>query len=307
MNVPGLAVEVGHAVLRLGLVPDDRHVTRVARGDPRPEHPGVPRMRNRDRSRPGLAEVLCVDELDRVCSRRLGAAAAAARPRLPLVRVPHEVDGATGVDRDRGPVGEHRRPRDRLVRRERGPAGRHGADADAEAPVPMVEDRWLDDGAARLVVVELSEARVRAAVGKRAVVGDTCCATRVPAVVRDEDLMTAPASLDGVGREVDLIRLGAGEPRAVSVVTVGRSPVPGLPSVDRREERVVGEVDPRVVDAASRVLREVRIAETCVDRGACRTRGAEVAVAVPVRAVVRRGPDVHLVAVVGHEVEVAPR
>ena len=46
MNVPGLAVEVGHAVLRLGLVPDDRDLARVAGRDPRPEDARVRRVRD---------------------------------------------------------------------------------------------------------------------------------------------------------------------------------------------------------------------------------------------------------------------
>src|SRR5207237_8049828 len=37
VDVPGLAVEVGHAVLRLGLVPDAGDIAGVAGRDPRPE------------------------------------------------------------------------------------------------------------------------------------------------------------------------------------------------------------------------------------------------------------------------------
>src|SRR5205814_4493947 len=135
----------------------------------------------------------------------------------------------------------------------------------------------------QLVVVELPEAGERAAVRKRAVVVDAGGAAGVAAVVRHEHLVPGIASLDRVRCEVDLVRLRAGQPWTVSVVAVGGAPVPRLPAVDRREERVVGEVDAGVVDATPRVLCEIGVAEAGVDRRARRARGAEVAVAEPVR------------------------
>src|SRR5205823_4824293 len=153
-----------------------------------------------------------------------------------------------------------------------------------ESAVRVIEDRGLDDGSAPLVVVELAVAGERAAVGKRAVVVDSGGAAAVAAVVRDEHLVAAPASLDRVGRQENLVRLGAGEPRPVTVVAIGRSLVPRLAAVDRREERVVDEVDAGVVDTAAAVLGQVGIAETGVFRWTRRTRTAEVAVAEPVGA-----------------------
>ena len=264
-------------------------------------------MRDRRRSRPGLPEVGRRDHHDRVRSRGLCAVAAAGRVRLSIVRIPDDVDRSGRVERDRRPVRVHRRAAEALVRRERRSAGRKRADPDAEAAVAVLEDRRLDDAPVQLVVVELAERGPRPAVRERAVVSDPGRAARVPAVRGGEDLMAAAAPLDGVGAHPDLVRLAAGEPRPVPVVAVGRALVPRLPAVDRREERVVHEVDPGVVDAPARVLGEVRVAEARVDRRARRARAAEVAVAVPVRAAVRRGPDVDLVAVVRHEAEVAPR
>src|SRR6266852_992889 len=67
------------------------------------------RPRDCDRLRPRLAEVLGVDEHDRVRGRCLVAVAAAARRGLAVVGVPDEVDRSGRVDRDRRPVREHRR------------------------------------------------------------------------------------------------------------------------------------------------------------------------------------------------------
>ena len=201
----------------------------------------------------------------------------------------------------------HRRAVEAFVRREGRASARHRADADAEAAVSVVEDRRLDDRAVRLVEIELPERRPRAAVGERAVVVDSGGAARLAAVIRDEHLMAAAAALEGVRSHEDLIRLAACEPRPVAVVTIGVPLRPRLPTVSRREERVVDEVDARVVHAAARVLRQVRIAEARVDGRARRARRAEVPVAVPVRAAVRRRPHVHLVAVVRDEAEIAPR
>ena len=118
--------------------------------------------------------------------------------------------------------------------------------------------------------------------------------------------MPAPASLDGVGRQEDLVGLAAGEPRPIAVVAIRGPLVPRLAAVDRREERIVDEVDARVVDAPARILGQVGVAEPGVLRRARRTRTTEVAVAEPVGAAVRRRPDVDLVAVVGDEGKIAP-
>src|SRR5205814_6643719 len=126
-------------------------------------------------------------------------------------------------------------------------------------------------------VIELAEPRERAAVGQRAVVGNPARAAAVAAVVGHEYLVAAPAALDRVGGEVDLVRLRAGEPGAVAVVALGGASIPRLAPVDRREERVVREVDPRVVDASARVLRQVGVAEARVDRRARGARTGEVA------------------------------
>ena len=305
MNVAGLAVEVRLAVLRLGLVPDHRDLAGIAGGDPGPEHARAG-LRDRPRRRPRLAEVLRVDQLDRVRRRRLGTVAAAARAGLAVVGVPGQVDRAARVDRDRRPVGVHRRSPHALVGREARAAVRHRADAEAEAPVRMLEDRGLDDGRLQLVVVQLPVGRKRAPVRKRPAVVDSGCATGVAAVVGDKYLMAAAAPLDRVGPHEDLVRVTTGEPRPVAVVAIGIPLVPVLASVDRREQRIVDEVDTRVVDASARVPGQIGIAEAGVFSRARRTRTPEVAVSEPVDAAVGRRPDVDLVAVVGDEAEVTP-
>src|SRR5690349_5109051 len=149
-------------------------------------------MRDGDRRRPGLAEVLRVHEHDRVRRRRLRAVAAAARPGLPVVRVPGQVDRPTRVDRDRRPMGKHRGSPYPLVRRELRAPVRHRADAEAEAPIAVLEDRRLDDGRLQLVVVELAVAVTGAPVRKRPVVVDPGGAAGIATVVGDEHWCPLP-------------------------------------------------------------------------------------------------------------------
>src|SRR5689334_20416871 len=72
--------------------------------------------------------------------------------------------------------------------------------------------------------------------------------------------------------------IATGEPRPVAVVAIGVPLRPRLPTVGRREECVVDEVDTRVVDASARVLGQVGIAEPSVDRRARGTLRAEIPV-----------------------------
>ncbi len=118
--------------------------------------------------------------------------------------------------------------------------------------------------------------------------------------------MSAAFSLERVRRQEDLLGKPARQPRPVAVVAVARPLVPRLSTVDRREQRVVGQVDAGVVDASAGVLCEVRIAEPCKGR-VLRTDRPQVAVAVPIRAAVGRRPGIDLVAVVGDECEGPPR
>ena len=306
VDVTRLAVEVGQLVLGLGLVPDDRHVAGVAGRDPRPQHPDAVRVRHCHRRRPGLAEIGRRDEHDRVGRGRPRAVTAPGRPRLAVVGVPDEVDGTGRVDRDRRPVRVHRRAADGLVRSERRAARRERADPDAEAPVAVLEHRRLDEVAVETVVLQLAEGRPRAAVGQGAGVSDSGRAASQSAVVRDEYLVPqAAGAFEGVRPHEHLVRLAAGEPRPVAVVAVRRAAIPRHPAVNRREERVVREIDARVVDPPARILGQIRIAEAGVGR-IRRALRAEVAVSEPVRAAVTRRPDADLVAVVRDEVEVPP-
>src|SRR5207302_3702441 len=143
-----------------------------------------------------------------------------------------DVDGSGRINRHRGPVGVHRCPAYRLVRRERRASRRHRADADAETAVAVIEDGRLDHGPVQLVVVELPEAGKGPAAGERTVIVDSGRTAGIAAVVRDEHLVPAVAPLERVGREIDLVRLRTREPRSVAVVTIGRSAVPGLSPVD---------------------------------------------------------------------------
>ena len=177
------------------------------------------------------------------------------------------------------------------------------AHADRVSVVVGIDGR-LGEPVLRVVEVELAEAGVvQAVVGPE--VGNPGGAARLPAIGRDVDLVVEVV-LQRVGAHEDLVRAAAGEPRPVAVVTVRRALVPGTAAVGRREERVVDEVDPGVVETAAVVHRQVGIAEARVGRGR-RALRAQVAVSEPVDAAVRRRPDVHLVAVVDEEVEVAPR
>src|SRR5207248_4517085 len=103
------------------------------------------------------------------------------------------------------------------------------------------------------------------------------------------------------GRHEHLVRGAAGEPGTIAVVTLDGALIPRLAAVARREERVVHEIDPGVVEASPRVGGQVGVAEARVVRRARRTGTPEVAVAEPVAASVRRPPDVDLVAVVRDE------
>ena len=113
----------------------------------------------------------------------------------------------------------------------------------------------------------------------------------------------ADLALLGVRAHEDLVLPAAGQPRAVAVVALDGAALPVVAAVVRREQGVVRQVDPCVVDAAARVHRQVGIAEARVfgrNRGEA---GAVEVVALPGPPVVGRDPDVHLVAVVRDEVE----
>ena len=296
-----LAVHVGD-LAGLCLIPDDRDLARVARGDPRPEDARARRGRHRDRRRPCLPEVLRPGEHDPVRRRTRPAAAAPGRAGLPVVGVPDEIDGAGGVERDRRPVRVHR-GRGGLVRRERSVAGAPRADADG---VRRAVRAGVHDGLDQLPlsVVELPEAGIRAAVRRRAGVRHSRRGAARAAVRRAEGLV-AQRPLERVGRHEHLVGRAAGEPGPVAVVALHRPLRPRLAAVGRREERVVHEVDARVVDPAAGVHRQVGIAEARVDRRAGRAGTVEVAVADPVHPAVGGPPDVDLVAVVRAEAEVA--
>src|SRR5436190_14871186 len=96
------------------------------------------------------------------------------------------------------------------------------------------------------------------------------------------------AALFAVRGHEDLVLLGAGEPRPVAVVTLHVALVPRQAAVVRAEDRVVGQVDTGVVDAAALVLAQVGIGEA----GVLRRVGGEARLAedapLPALAVVLR-------------------
>ena len=109
--------------------------------------------------------------------------------------------------------------------------------------------------------------------------------------------------LFGVRRQEHLVLAPTREPRPVALVALDRSSIPRLAAVRGREERVVREVDARVVHAAARVLSQVGIAEARVFAGIGEKPGPQIVEALPVASVVVGAPQVHLVSVVGAEVE----
>src|SRR4029077_2080396 len=156
----------------------------------------------------------------------------------------------------------------------------------------MHELRRLDQAAIEGVVDKLAEAGVALAV-EGPVVDDAGRAAAIGVVAAAEDLV---AILDGVRRHIDLARDAAtGKPGTIAVVALGRAAGPGLATVLRGEDAVVGEVDTGVVDRPEGVLRQVRVAES-------RVRQRLVAKLPGVAAIIRGpDPDVVLVAVGGGE------
>ena len=105
----------------------------------------------------------------------------------------------------------------------------------------------LDEVPARMVVEELSLALVSAAIGRTSVVEDPAGSARGSRVGALEDLV--PGFLGVRGKE-HLVRLAAGEPWPIALMALRGAGRPGLTAVLRGEQRVVGQVDARVVDVA---------------------------------------------------------
>src|SRR3954470_23748568 len=80
----------------------------------------------------------------------------------------------------------------------------------------------------------------------------------LPTVSGPEHLMT---SARGVRREEDLVPAGARQPWPIALAAVDRPLRPRVAAVGGREQRVVDEVDARVVDPAALILREIGVRE----------------------------------------------
>src|SRR4051794_21894699 len=166
-----------------------------------------------------------------------------------------------------------------------------GAEPD-DVAVGVLEDDRLDELVVTAVGDELAVADVAPSAAQVALVGDALRGAGPAAVGAPVDRMSG---LLGVRRQEHLVSPPARQPWPIAVVALDRSSIPSPAAVRGREERIVREVDARVVHAAAGVLGQVGIAEARVLSGIGEEPGPQIVEALPVAAVVVGAPEVHLI------------